>query len=412
MSKVEWAGITYSQLTEPQKNFLRKVIENPESSYLLLGCPGSGKTVLAAHASKMLNGGGINKNVKLIVYTKLLYRFIKDGFSNISNNIDNVELIKSWRPDVNNSLDIAIVDEGQDFKSSWIKKVETFSDNQIWLGDSSQQIYGDAKDDGGFLQKAKQFSNSDTTELKTNYRNSLSIAQLAKNFIILNEHDRSKGITLQEKIDDFIKPIARNELQTSDARNEPNLFIEASDEEDEMDEVAKIVKEIQMKKTPNKQIAITHLRHSQLDIIQKKLQDRGVSFTRIPHYNDRNISDLPHFDKKNLTILSPIHSLKGLEFDYIIFPRTETGKIGFWESKEINNNIMFTLFTRAKNRVYCSYVNKERSYVYNAIKDDLDNQYYRFVSTEEIVEKTEKVPDNEDQEADEIMKTYFKEMEV
>jgi len=64
--------------------------------------------------------------------------------------------------------------------------------------------------------------------------------------------------------------------------------------------------------------------------------------------------------------------LKGLETDYIFFPRTETYNIRFWEEKEpdILDNLCYVLFTRAKRRVYCSYTDKDSSYVWNKVFGD------------------------------------------
>ena len=302
-----------------------------------------------------------------------------------------------------------IVDESQDFRMDWITKVKSFSQNQIWLGDASQQIYANSKDDAGFRNINAEFSNSNETELTTNYRNSISIAQLAKCFININEFDQKAGITLEEKINNFIIPIANNERQTSGARNQPNIFIEAKNESDEFDAIAKIVKDLQNNDEPSKQIAITHLIHNRtsepepnhLDYMEIELRKRGVDFLRITR--DKEI--LPNFRNKNLTILSPIHSLKGIEFDYIIFPRTETPKIGFWEEKEINDNLMFVLFSRAKTRIYCSYVNKNQSYIYNAIKSDIPNDFFQFVSSSEILGNS--VPKQSNEESEKKVEEYF-----
>jgi len=146
-----------------------------------------------------------------------------------------------------------IVDESQDFQMEWITKVKLFSNNQIWLGDASQQLYADSKYDDGFKSINNEFSNSNETELTTNYRNSISIAQLAKCFINVNEFDHRLGVSLKKKVDDFIIPIANNERQTSGARNQPNIFIEAKNDSDEFDAIAKIIKDIQNGNEPSKQ---------------------------------------------------------------------------------------------------------------------------------------------------------------
>lgn len=404
MAEESWAGIAYADLAEPQKRFLKEVLQDSDRNFFLKGCAGSGKTVIAAHAVRMLRKEE-NKSVKLLVYTKLLSKFINDGFRDIGSEIENVEHFHSWRPNFNDQVDIIIVDESQDFQMDWISKVKAFSKNQIWLGDASQQIYADSKYDDGFKSINNEFANSNETELTTNYRNSISIAQLAKCFISVNEFDHREGISLKEKIDNFIIPIANNERQTSGARNQPNIFIEARNESDEFDAIAKIVKDIQNNDEPSKQIAIAQLKYDNLDRIELELRNRGVKFKKIPHYNNREVFELPNFDHRNLTILSPIHSLKGLEFDYIIFPRSESQKIGFWEEKEINDNLMFVLFSRAKTRIYCSYVNRSQSYVYNAISSDINNEFFQFVSSSEIL--GDEVPEQSNENAEKKVEEYF-----
>jgi len=399
MAEGSWAGITYSELAEPQKGFLNAVLQDSDRNFFLKGCAGSGKTVIAAHAVRLLRKEE-NKSVKLLVYTKLLSKFINDGFRDIGSEIENVGTFHSWRPNFEDQVDIIIVDESQDFKSDWITKVKSFSQNQIWLGDASQQIYADSKDDGGFRNINAEFSDSNT-ELNTNYRNSISIAQLAKCFININEFDQKEDITLEKKINNFITPIANNERQTSGARNQPNIFIEAKNDSDEFDAIAKTIKDIQHSNEPSKQIAIAQLKHDHLDRIELELRNRGVEFLRI--HKDQDIKEMPNFDNRNLTVLSPIHSLKGLEFDYIIFPRTE--KIGFWAEKEINDNLMFVLFSRAKTRIYCSYVNKHQSYIYNAIKSDINSDFFQFVRSSEILGNS--VPEQSNEEAGKKVEKYF-----
>ena len=58
--------------------------------------------------------------------------------------------------------DMAIIDEFQDFRSSWIQNVKSTSNSQIWLGDPTQQIYQDAKDDHGVSTLYSEFENSHT----------------------------------------------------------------------------------------------------------------------------------------------------------------------------------------------------------------------------------------------------------
>ena len=375
MAEESWAGISYADLAKPkadlakpQKDFLTSVIQDSDRNFFLKGCAGSGKTVVAAHAIRILRKEQ-NKSVKLLVQTNLLSKLINNDLRDIGGEIGDVECFHSWRPYLNDYYDIIVVTGVEDLKIEWIKKIKTFSNNQIWISDN-------------LTFDSSEFSDCIVFELTTNYRNSISIAQLSKCFININEFDHREGITLQQKINDFIIPITKNERQKG-VRNQPNIFIEAKNESDEFDAIAKIIKDIQNGNEQWKTIAIAQLKHDHLIRIDLELRNRGIDFLRIP--KNKDIAELPNFDHRNLTILSPIHSLKGLEFDYIIFPRTETYKIGFGSEKEINDNLMFVLFSSAKTRVYCSYVDKNQSYVYNAIKSDVNNDFFQFVKSSEIL---------------------------
>lgn len=404
-----WAGIPYGELSPEQKAFLIQLVEDSNRNYFLYGCAGSGKTVLAAHGARILSQEG--KSAHFIVYTKLLSKFVSDGFADVNASIHEVDHYHHWKRDFNITgyCDMAIIDECQDFKSDWISTVKEHSKNQLWLGDASQQIYSDSMNDSGYADICSEFNDREI-ELNINYRNSISIAQLAKCFINVNKFDK---ISLEEKVSNFILPIQNNPLQTAEANNQPNIFIEARDEAEEFDAIASIVKELQGNSELKKHIAIAQLHHDHLDHIQTELGSRGVDVYRIG--KDKQV--LPDFSDRNLTILSPIHSLKGMEVDYLIFPRTEYNNIDFWEGKEINDNLMFVLFSRAKKRIFCSYVNKDDSYVYNALGDDIENDFFQFVSASEVLfdgtpVESEDVIAKKLDDAEDKLKKYFDDLDI
>lgn len=408
MPESSWAGIPYADLSDEQKDFLLQILRDNNHSYYLHGCAGSGKTVVAAHASRLLNKEG--KSVKFVVYTKLLSKFVADGFKDVQANIEEVDHFHNWRRfSLQGHYDVTIVDECQDFESDWVNTVKRHSTNQIWLGDASQQIYGDAMRDNGFDHIHTDFDDH-RVELKINYRNSISIAQLAKCFINVNEFD---DVTLEEKVNNFILPIQQNPLQIAEVNNQPNVFIEARNEEEEYDAIARIIIELQGNQELSKQIAVAQLHHNHLDEIQIELENRGIELFRIT----RDKEELPDFRNRDITILTTIHSLKGLEVDYVIFPRTEDYKIEFWEDDEINKNLMFVLFSRAKKRIFCSYINKDRSYVYNSLGNDINNDFFQFVSASEVLDVG--APEESEEEiavkldnAESKLKQYFDDLDI
>ena len=185
--------------------------------------------------------------------------------------------------------------------------------------------------------------------------------------MITHEFDK---VDIEQKVNDFMAPIHRNDHQNSAANNQPNVFIEASSEDEEYDILASIVKDLIASDEPKTHIAIAQLHNKDVDRVNRALISRGVNTFRI---NTRQgYENLPDFNDKKLVMLSTIHSLKGLETDYIFFPRTEEYNIGFWQDKDqdILDNLCYVLFTRAKRRVYCSYTDKHSSYIWNKVFGD------------------------------------------
>jgi superfamily I DNA/RNA helicase len=407
MPENSWAGIPYGELEPEQKDFLRSVLSGSNTNYFLHGCAGSGKTVMAAHGTRLLTEEG--KSVQFIVYTKLLSKFVSDGFDDVGQSMNEVDHYHNWRKSfsISGNYDFAIIDECQDFEPNWIQTVKEHSVNQIWLGDPTQQIY-DGKE--GYRGISSEFREREFV-LKVNYRNSISIAQLATAFMEVNEFDT---VTIEEKKRDFIAPIIKNASQISSANNQPNIFIEAENEQDEYDCIAKIVKDIQNNNETKKHIAIVQLHHDDrgLDNLERELNARDVEFLRIT----KGKTLLPDFNDNSLTLLSPIHSLKGLEFDYIIFPRTDDHN-NAWSGQSTNNALMHVLFSRARRRIYCSYTSKDSSFIYQAIADDLDNDFYEFVTSQELLNdgmptKSEDEVSKNIAEVEKKLKDYFDDLDI
>jgi superfamily I DNA/RNA helicase len=395
-----WSGITFEDLTQPQKEFLKNILQKPEKSYFLRGCAGSGKTVIAAHALSLLRKN-TKKAVGFLVYTKLLRKFVEDGFENEAIS-DSIWHFHDWyyhrgRP----FKEIFLIDECQDFKPEWIDAVKRQSLCQVWLGDDSQQIYEDAN---GFGYLASEFPYSSTTTLNVNYRNSLFVARFASKFIRLTASDKKRGITLQQKIDDFILPILNNPMQAAGANNQPVVFIEASDKNQELDAIARIIKDIQSNTSEHsRKIAVAHFQHVTLDKLEKELRRRSIDCFRITEAKN----DLPDFSTPSLVLLSPIHSLKGIELDYVIFPQTDEDK---WGNEHIFNNLLFVLFTRARKRVYCSYTRRNQSYIYQTVQSDGNADFYQFVTANEVLGTGN--PTKPTEEIEKIIKKHFDEFNI
>ncbi len=485
MNDLQFSNVIYTDLTDKQKKFVDNA-STPSRSILLTGCAGAGKTLLATMAAIRLN----RKNVPatFIVYTKMLEKFVRDHFKGTDHidedlqhtveyfhikdaprmrvweclrDYDAIKKDPTWlstnkfalrygrmiawdtyKIDISMSkIEIAskvaeaelinldgvtvLIDECQDFDENMLITIKTISENQIWLGDATQQIFGH-----GMHESHEGFNklNNDTTldrhSLDVNFRNPVTIAVLAQYFITSNKFD---SVDLKVKKDNFLKPITRNQTAISGARNQPNLFIHASNSDNQYDAIAERIKAIQSKDDgSDSQIIVTHTHIDNVREIKTELAKRGIKGELAIKKSGSRMKNNFDFKDSKLILFAPAHSLKGLQFDYLFFPDTEEEKIDFnsmfednleddeWrtafelseEQKEsIIKNTLFMLFTRAKKRVICSYVNKNDSIVYkrlpSGIEQDTDN--FLFInanenpsdqSQDEIERKIEKIKEN------------------
>jgi len=446
-----FSNVIYSDLTNQQKEFVNEA-SKPNRSIFLTGCAGAGKTLLATMATIKLNEK--NQHIKFLVYTKMLEKFVRDYFRDTDHvNVDLEEQIsrfhvprtnriKLWSKikkldlgdiennatklaeelGINQQYDCILVDECQDFQRPMVETVKALSKNQIWLGDATQQIFGHgmSKENEGFSSLHND-SDYERFHLDTNFRNPLTVAILAQHFITVNDFDTD---SLKEKVKNFITPIANNQTATSAARNQPNIFIEASDADNQYDAIADRIKAIQSKKATgsSNQIVITHVHSRNLYRIKKALEKRGIHGELAKKRIGKDMEDNFDFKDPDLILFGTVHSLKGLEFDYLIFPDTEESETDFnhlfeegeddnsyqigykltaKQKKSIINNTLFMLFTRAKKRIICSYINKNESIVYRELPRGVENRkdHYRFIKA------GEKVVDQTDHEVEEKVKT-------
>lgn len=391
-------------LTPIQREFVETVINGELKNIFLTGCAGSGKTVVATLTAKTLKTKR-NKSVQLLTYTKFLKKYIRDHFARKNQDLSNdINHFQEWVNNSGNSkAELAIVDECQDFNSVMIRKTIEKSDHQIWCGDFNQNIYASTFNDSGFssiLSLNLNQTGINRFHFDTNFRNSIAIAQLAKCFISFNSSiDKEKN--LKEKQMNFIRPIINNTEQSDTSRNQPNTIIEANSEDEEYAAIAKKIKYIQENERGYKQIVIVSAHHGKLDEIGKNLQYHGIEFERYHSLSSSQSEPQINLANPDLVLLCPIHTMKGFECDYLFYPKTEEfhQDFGRWyndyalddEQKErLKKNLLFMLFTRAKKRIYCSYVNKNDSVVWNEIKNYLDeinvNKHIRFISASDEVD--------------------------
>ena len=180
-----------SELDDYQVKVINKKTDN---SYIVKGCAGSGKSILALWKAKQIQEQ--NKGSYLyVVYTKALKRYMSDGIrqvglreSNVANfdacfnwsRNDYGELIRgSWKK---GSYDYIIVDEAQDFSREDIELLKSKAKKAFMVyGDSAQQLYKFLKDKQTVsMEDIQYFTKFPVEQLVFNHRLPKKVARVAE----------------------------------------------------------------------------------------------------------------------------------------------------------------------------------------------------------------------------------------
>ncbi|WP_438965580.1 3'-5' exonuclease [Flavobacterium sp.] len=138
MAKEAWY-INESELDDYQVPIIQKKMN---SSFVVKGCAGSGKTVLALWKAREINDANLG-SYYVIVYTKALRQFINDGINEIGLSQSRVVHFNQWKNRLNMpQADFVIIDEVQDFTKEELDLLQKSAGKAfILFGDTAQQIY-------------------------------------------------------------------------------------------------------------------------------------------------------------------------------------------------------------------------------------------------------------------------------
>lgn len=144
MAKEAWY-INESELDDYQVPIIQKKMN---SSFVVKGCAGSGKTVLALWKAREINDAKLG-SYYVIVYTKALRQFINDGIDEIGLSHSRVVHFYDWDKKLHKpKADFVIIDEVQDFTKAELDLLQQSAGKAfILFGDSAQQIYKGLKPD-------------------------------------------------------------------------------------------------------------------------------------------------------------------------------------------------------------------------------------------------------------------------
>ncbi|WP_242844962.1 3'-5' exonuclease [Clostridium cylindrosporum] len=151
-------------------------------NYLIEGCAGSGKTVLALHKAKEIQDTKRGTYL-VVIYTKALRSFIEDGVKSLGLDASKVCHYDDLSRSGISSADYIIVDEVQDFSREEISKlINMANENFIFFGDDAQQIYTSKTHNITLsdIESIAQIDSKNHKRLDKNYRLPRKVAKFAQ----------------------------------------------------------------------------------------------------------------------------------------------------------------------------------------------------------------------------------------
>ena len=301
-----------------------------DSSILVAGCAGSGKSVIAMHKAEQLSTLG--EDVILIAYTISL-----SGFMNVGKQVGSYRFYyyNQWKNQGMPKADYIIVDEIQDFTREEISEFMVAAQKHyMFLGDTAQSIYKQYGKQTLSIEEISDLTKLDILMLYNNYRLPRSVAKITQDYVGVNV-DPYKDKVYQNN-DKNIPYICFKESITEQVGSICNIF------------------------SKNKGLSIGVLLPSNENVvtISNELKQRNVSFEE--KYSVTTATGKQFVDNLDFTTLVPklmtYHSAKGLQFDIVILPM-----YGGAQDNE-SRKALYVAMTRTMHKLYVFYSTPKLAY--------------------------------------------------
>ncbi len=313
-----------------------RVVELPTDSHkLILGPPGSGKTVLLVHraAYLMARQRVPPERFRVLVFTNALKEYIRSGVDFLGLPIRSVSTFDSWCRELQRQfvrgfagdssdpnyfetvrsavlesiqsshtppiLDFAMVDEGQDLTATAYSILRIMCKHVTVFADPHQRIFDGVHSEEDILSELGIRRRS--VALLSAYRNSPDVAALASWFLP-DLVSRSNYLAQ-----------ARN---LGRERERPLLYL-APDNDSEMDRLAQSIRQ---RLSMNQRVGIIVPRTADVHGVSSALHERGIAVEKVlPPSKAVGGGNPPDFGSSTPKIVT-YHSAKGLTFDTVFLP--------------------------------------------------------------------------------------------
>ena len=301
-----------SELDDYQVKVINKKTDN---SYIVKGCAGSGKSILALWKAKQIQDEH-RGSYMYIVFTKALMQYMADGIKEVGISQRNVDYHWHW---VNRagcpSADYIIVDEAQDFSKEDIELFKSKARKALLLyGDSAQQLYTFIQDKKTVsMEDIQYFTKFPVEQLVFNHRLPKKIARVAQ--YINSENDE-----LEERC-------------TVEGTEKPKI-LEYPTVEKQYDAIIELIQNKHME-----DVGILFRQNDEVEEAYNYFQEHGLNVeAKFGKHMDLDFtSDNPK--------LMTYHSSKGLQFENVFLPDCTV------EDND-NRNPLYVAVTRTYQSLY------------------------------------------------------------
>jgi len=283
--------IKESELDDYQVVVLQRKTEKP---FIVKGCAGSGKSILALHKVKQIQEENMG-SFYFILFTKTLKQYMKDGIDSIGLQSDRVTYYWWWKTKLNApSADYIVIDEAQDFAAEDIELFKSKANNALILyGDSAQQIYSFKNPPPISMEKIAVQTGYPSESLVFNHRLPKRIARLAE--YITNSDDELERRCKNEGVE-FPKILKYNNLN-----EQLNAIVEIIRNR-QFEDVG-----IFFRNNPDVKYAEEYVSNKGIDVEVKYDINGGASKMTLDFSTDK-------------PKLTTFHSSKGLQFEAVFVP--------------------------------------------------------------------------------------------
>lgn len=289
-----------SELDDYQVKVINKKTDN---SYIVKGCAGSGKSILALWKAKQIQEGGKGSYL-YVVYTKALRQYMSDGIKQIGlreSNVVNFDACFQWGRNnygelqrgvwKKGSYDYVIVDEAQDFSRDDIELLKSKARKALLVyGDTAQQLYKFLKDKQTVsMEDIQYFTKFPVEQLVFNHRLPKKIARVA-------QYLNSESDELEERC-------------TEEGTERPKI-LEYNTKQEQFAAIANLIKNKGME-----DVGILFRNNKEVDEAYDYFTNKGIE-VEAKSYRHKDELDFTSDNPKLMTY----HSSKGLQFENVFIP--------------------------------------------------------------------------------------------